>query len=125
MIKFRAWDKKGKAYINGFNMIGFSTGQGAPEMKLQRYDSEWSMDDIILEEFTGLTDREGTEVYEGDVVDYNDTEGKYYKSEIRWNEDLLCWNFNEMPYKTIRESGYFQGMNLEVIGHIHTEPINA
>jgi uncharacterized phage protein (TIGR01671 family) len=75
-IKFRAWDKNNKGFINGFNMIGFSTGQGAPYRKLARFSTQWNEDDFELMQFTGFIDINGIESYENDIV--KDGTGKVF-----------------------------------------------
>ena len=122
-IKFRAWEKKGKGFIAGFNMIGFGVGAGIP-FSLQRFDSKWKLEDVELEQFTGLLDKNGKEIYEGDIVKDHCKEvgGRFLRADIvkiSWIEGCFnCESKTRAAY--LREMG--PNLFLEVIGNIHENP---
>jgi len=66
VIKFRAWDK----LTNSFYDEGFSISMDGKCW----YDEEENQHDIdedfIIEQFTGLTDCNGVEIYESDIIRY-------------------------------------------------------
>lgn len=110
-IKFRAWD------------MPFGPKEPMQEMVHGKASSilafaEMSPDKYIVEQFTGLTDENGKDIYEGDLVLLtNEYQDPIYIYEVVFDEakfeisgDGGCYDLDEVF------------MNCEVIGNVHTNP---
>ena len=94
-IKFRVWDKyKNQLYI--CDDIYFAQ---------EPLNEAFKLDEFAFMQYTGLTDADGKEIYEGDIV-VEGYKGKYGTYEVKWNK--IGFNL-----------GSEDGRDYEVIGNIY------
>jgi uncharacterized phage protein (TIGR01671 family) len=112
---FRIWNKRtGKWQEKDFHLIG-------EVMLLQGFPLEW-LKDLEINQFTGLKDPKGTNIYEGDVLKHQpDGYEPHELLEVFWDDRLCGFACRTMDpdhlYQTpIMEKDY------KVVGNIYENP---
>ena len=101
-IKFRAWDKQFNKMIDYIpaqddqNVLTILKGE-------ERY---------VFQQFTGLLDKNGKEIYEGDWLEFNTLSGNKMIYQVRWKEK---------GFVPVRLSHHNQA-EITVIGNIYENP---
>ena len=107
-IKFKAYDKKHKKFIG--SCVFLEDGTIESDLSYSKpFDQE-----IIWLQYTGLKDKNGKEIWEGDIVKYIGFEGK---DEGRIMEVIYPDCFDSEADKSIYNSGHWK-----TIGNIYENP---
>lgn len=114
-IKFRAWD--GNKMSEDWHLHDIwcaASGRGAPHPTLPYYNNPGT----IIMQFTGLLDKNGKEVYEGDLIkDEHGTIG-----QIIWEKTSTGFIASVRQVEGYnRDFGIYEGLH-KVIGNIYENP---
>ena len=113
-IKFRAWDKDEKRMTTTFSVSSQGQVTFTPLGESTRY-----LTGYILMQFTGLLDKNGKEIYEGDIIVSSFSPNKVEVVEIN-NISHFDGNFSH-----IQGIGFVTELdidNLEIIGNVWENP---
>lgn len=121
-IKFRAWNKNTKRMLNGVSSLEWdyigSIMIGVKESQVLRKKFN-PIGAIELMQYTGLKDKNGKEIYEGDIL-RGLTVGNFW---VQWKDKSACFGIGDLS-ENIPLKYYLEDIlnEVEVIGNIYENP---
>lgn len=101
-LRFRAWDRGKKKMSKPFDFTQFCNECGGIA------GGDFQFDECDFIQYTGLKDKNGKEIYEGDIVRQPSTE---FTTSVSNMDGTGCFPFTEYPVE-----------GFEVIGNIYENP---
>ena len=127
--RFRAWNKAAKAMYEVDDIMSIDFGKSEICVKTLFFGkfSYYDLDDIVFMQSTGLTDKNGKEIFEGDVVTDGHTTGDiknhptlgFYMVD---DNGIERWFSDDATIEDFEEDVETAHRILEIVGNIYTNP---
>lgn len=115
-FKFRVWDEENKKFLETERC--FIDGNGNFTYKDSQGIANYWTSDFIIEHSTGLTDKNGKEIFEGDMLIYEgDISGEVCYD---YNRACFCMKWDDGENTLFQK--YWDYNDIEITGNIHEVP---
>lgn len=119
-IKFRAWDSQENTMFYNEDILNIQFAENFIRIENEKYAFNSFLDEVMLMQYTGLKDKDGIEVYEGDIIVCNNK----YKSIVSYKNGSFVKSYRNGNIYLLYDSNIEDEIliNYEVIGNIYENP---
>lgn len=125
--RYRAWDKIHKTMYEVDDIMSIDFGKSEIGVKTLFFDqtNRYDFDDIVLMQSTGLTDKNGKEIFEGDIAKVTDDDERTNFPDggigtICGLDEIFMWYIDGQVHNGLFDIS--QEYYIEVIGNIYENP---
>ena len=120
--KFRAWLKE-EYRMTDVREITFFNDE---VQMISDVEGFYAYGEFELMQSTGLKDKNGKEIYEGDIVKFSDCDDDVYVTPVVWDKNYACFGVSFSGKYPISfdylEEFYTELKDIEVVGNIYENP---
>ena len=136
-ILFRGFNRKNNVWLYGFYLQNRKAHFVAPdEFATGKTWDDYEIDPETLGQFINRKDKKGNDIYDGDILYVEFSDGSHSYSLIGWNKKQMCWGcMDSYAYQSSIEvcdfaefKGYVlnaylrEALICEVVGNVHDNP---